>query len=128
MLVRRAASATTHTLRQQATGIVVRCGNSRRPRSAHGGQNERLNSAQTKVLFDPVHGADRHIQGLRQLGSRPTVIALEENPRLAVTRAGLFPTRIRRWSCSGCSGASRSAYLSPTITATPDINTFYQAG
>ena len=47
---------------------------------------------------------------------------------LAVTRAELLPTRISRWSSSRCSGASRTAYLSLTITATPAINTSHQAG
>ena len=47
---------------------------------------------------------------------------------LAVTRAGCFPTRIRRRSSSRCSAASRTAYLSLTITATPANNTSHQAG
>ena len=42
---------------------------------------------------------------------------------LAVTRAELFPTRIRCCSSSRCSVASRTAYLSRTITATPTVNT-----
>ena len=41
----------------------------------------------------------------------------------AVTRAELFPTRIRCCSSSRCSVASRTAYLSRTITATPTVNT-----
>ena len=47
---------------------------------------------------------------------------------LAVTRAELLPTRISRWSSSRCSAASRTAYLSLTITATPANNTSHQAG
>ena len=42
---------------------------------------------------------------------------------LAVNRAELFPTRIRCCSSSRCSVASRTAYLSRTITATPSVNT-----
>ena len=47
---------------------------------------------------------------------------------LAVTRAEFLPTRISRWSSSRCSCASRTAYLSLTIIATPAINTSHQAG
>ena len=42
---------------------------------------------------------------------------------LAVTRAELFPTRIRCCNSSRCSAASRTVYLSRTITATPTVNT-----
>ena len=53
---------------------------------------------------------------------------LRRTRALAVTRAGCFPTRIRRWSSSRRSGTNRTAYLSLTITATPAINTSHQAG
>ena len=43
-------------------------------------------------------------------------------------RFGCFPTRIRRRSSSRCSAASRTAYLSLTITATPANNTSHKAG
>ena len=47
---------------------------------------------------------------------------------LAVTRAEFLPTRTSRWSSSRCSCASRTAYLSLTITPTPAINTSHQPG
>ena len=53
---------------------------------------------------------------------------LRRTRALAVTRAGCFPTRIRRWSSSRCSATSRTAYLSLTITATPANNTSHKAG
>ena len=45
-----------------------------------------------------------------------------------IIRAELFPTRIKCRSSSRCSGISRTAYLSLTITATPAINTSLQPG
>ena len=33
-----------------------------------------------RALLDPVHCAQGHIQSFSHLGSRPTVVALEENP------------------------------------------------
>ena len=44
-----------------------------------------------KSLLDPVYGAQRHIQGFRHLGSRPTASLLSRIRALAVNRAELFP-------------------------------------
>ena len=43
------------------------------------------------ALLNPVHGAQRHIQGLGHLGSGPTIVALEENPRPGGHSGGAFP-------------------------------------
>ena len=53
------------------------------------------------------------------LGAAQLSSLLRRIRALAVTRAELFPTRIRFWSSSRCSGASRTAYLSLIITAPP---------
>ena len=76
-----------------------------------------------KSLLYPVYGAQRHIQGFRHLGDAQPSSLLSRIRALAVTRAELFPTRIRCCSSSRCSVASRTAYLSRTITATPTVNT-----
>ena len=57
------------------------------------------------------------------LGAAQPSLLLRRIRALAVTRAELFPTRIRFWSSSRCSGANRTAYLSLIITATPNIST-----
>ena len=44
-----------------------------------------------KSLLDPVYGAQRHIRGARHLGSRPTVVALEQNPRPGRHSGRAFP-------------------------------------
>ena len=44
-----------------------------------------------KSLLDPLYGAQRHIQGFRHLGSRPTVVALEQNPRPGHHSGRAFP-------------------------------------
>ena len=44
-----------------------------------------------KSLLDPVYGAQRHIQGFRHLGSRSTVVALEQNPRPGGHPGRAFP-------------------------------------
>ena len=56
-----------------------------------------------KSLLDPVYGAQRPIQGLRHLGDAQPSSLLSRIRALAVTRAELFPTRIRCCRSSRCS-------------------------
>ena len=44
-----------------------------------------------KSLLDPLYGAQRHIQGFRHLGSRPTGVALEQNPGPGGQSGRAFP-------------------------------------
>ena len=44
-----------------------------------------------KALLDPAHCAQGHIQGFSHLGSRPTVVALEENPGPGGDSGRVFP-------------------------------------
>ena len=76
-----------------------------------------------KALLDPVHCAQGHIQGFSHLGSRPTVVALEENPGPGGDSGRVFPNPNQTLDSSRCSATSRTAYLSLTITATPANNT-----
>ena len=49
------------------------------------------NPSSVKRCFDPVHGAQGHIQGFSHLGRWPTVVALEENPGPGGDSGRAFP-------------------------------------
>ena len=84
-----------------------------------GNRQDQRTSAETVPTANSKASASR---GATQPSSRLIRIRA-----LAITRTELFPARIRFWSSSCCSGASRTAYLPRTITATPAISTSSRA-